>query len=342
MRDGKIITLDVNEAMSQLIAYRAETLLFLESHSPQAEHQLANFDRFCKPKSKCNNAGCDFPDMCSHFREKSDTSAFLRSDSSTHFDKLSAAGLDTITAIAGLDGDEDFGFDREYLQRYVAQAKAILKSRVSGTPEFVVIENALTCGAPIVAGNPHDLYFDFEYVRPVNTSEAHYFLGGYVDARGDYASFASWNAEDERGSMTHMLTALFDHITMHPDAHIYHYDSPEVTGIKALGNRYGLSDMADQILSRMVDLQKTVLRCVATSKNGLGLKALAAFFDAEGYGSGVTSGDDASLKFYEAQKMIAKGQTADAEAQLETIREYHKHDCELTRLLHGWLIESTQ
>ena len=341
MRSGIVVELNIEAALVQLDSYRAETLAFLESRSPQAEHHLAEFERFCQPKSKCQSAGCDFPDMCAHFRKETDSSSFLRSDSYTHFEKLGAAGLSTITEIAAIDPERDFGFDKKFLARYVAQSRAILKSRESGKPEFIVVDNATTCEAPIVSQSTHDLYLDFEYITPVNSSDTHYFLGGFVDSKGDYQAFASWDAESEREEMSRMVDAMHEHLETHPQALVYHYSDPEVTGVKVLGDRHNISDKTGMILGRMVDLQKTVKACVATSQNGIGLKAMAAFFDTKGYGSDVSSGDDASLKFYEAQKLKAKGLDAEAEAILVTISKYHEHDCELTLLLHVWLLEHT-
>jgi predicted RecB family nuclease len=172
----------------------------------------------------------------------------------------------------------------------------------------------------------------------LNSSEYHYFLGGYTDPNDSYHPFASWDVESERDEMAHMINEMAEHLSAHDDAKVYHYSPAEKTGIERLGLRLGMGEQAKQIGSRLFDLYGVVRQSVATSQKSQSLKSLEVFLGEGGYSKDVGDGNEAQFLFYEAQKARIAGDIAKSDAVMEDLKKYHKQDCVNTRRLHEWLL----
>jgi predicted RecB family nuclease len=338
MKLGAIVACDIKELIRKLDEYRAPTLGYLDSHPTILKGELSKFDKYCKPKGLCAQGSCDYKEMCTHFRREMDDQSFLRQWHHSHPGHFANAGLRTISDLAGMQADGIPGLKPEMAIKYISQAEAIVKSRQSGNPEYVVFAkpNSLNPVLPEISGN--DLYFDFEFMQLLNSSEYHYFLGGYTDPNDSYHPFASWDLEGERDEMARMINEMVEHLSAQDDALVFHYSAAEKTGIERLGLRLGMDEQAKLIASRLFDLYSVVRQSVATSQKSQSLKSLEAFLGEGGYSKDVGDGNEAQFLFYEAQKARIAGDIAKSDAVMVDLEKYHKQDCVNTRRLHEWLL----
>lgn len=338
MRNGAEVEFSVIELIDRLQEYRSPILEFLDARPPILKGELAKYEKYCKPKRVCREGSCDYQQICSHNRREFNDASFLRVWHSTYTPKIESAGLLSIDQFVGLPLDAIPGLLPEKAIRYIRQAEAIVKARDSGNPEFIAFMSPTECNPPLKPATQDDLYFDFEFLEPLNDSELHYFLGGYTTRDDTYSPFVSWDKDAERVAMTQMIKNMANHLRVNPYATVYHFHHPEKTGIETLGQRFGLMDDAKLILTHLYDLMRVVEKCVATSQKSQSLKSLEIFLGEGGYGKDVEDGDEARFKFYKAQKSRLAGQVTESDEVMESLMNYHRQDCVNTRRLHEWLL----
>ncbi|HEY5236288.1 MAG TPA: TM0106 family RecB-like putative nuclease, partial [Rhabdochlamydiaceae bacterium] len=149
-----------------------------------------------------------------------------------------------------------------------------------------------------------------------------------------FKPFWAHDKEQEKRTFQEVMDFVTEHLSRHPDAHIYHYNHYEETAIKRLASRFGTREAElDNLLRgrKLVDLYKVVRDAIRTSEPGYSIKDLETFYMEKRDGDVATAVE--SLVVYDSWKT-----TAD-EAFLKQIRDYNEDDCRSTYSLQQWLLE---
>ena len=125
---------------------------------------------------------------------------------------------------------------------------------------------------------------------------------------------------------------LYEHCKEYPDAHIYHYNSYEVSALRRLSQKYNTCELElDELLraEKFIDLYTIVRKLLITSERGLSLKDLEIFFIEKRTDSIADAAS--SIIMYEAWT-----KTSDKKI-LEEIKLYNEQDCKSLPKLRSWM-----
>ena len=153
----------------------------------------------------------------------------------------------------------------ETLRRLQSQAKLQLKKRDTGKDIFERLPAEPERGfARMPKPSPEDIFFDMEGVTETFVPGGlEYLFGIYYQFEGEQLFSPIWahDHEQERAATIKILDFLIQHLSSHPDAHIYHYNHYEVTALKLLTSKYGVRESElDELLRKrkFIDLFKVV------------------------------------------------------------------------------------
>ena len=248
--------------------------------------------------------------------------------------KLEAAGIDTMTALAGHEGRVGRLADAT-AEKLRIQAR-LQYTRKTGGPTFELRPRVPGKGFDLMPrSDPGDLFYDIEgdpFYSEAG-SEGLEYLHGVWDGEG-FAGLWSHDLAEEKKTLASLFDLFEERLRRYPNAHIYHYASYEITALRRLATRHGIGESRlDQWLRerRFVDLYAVVRGGVFASESSYSLKDLEAFYDMPRMGEVTTAGG--SIVAYEKWR-----DTGDA-GILAEIEDYNRIDCISTERMRNWLLE---
>ncbi len=288
------------------------------------------------PCAKC--AQCSWSGLCEQVWERDDHLSRVANIRQAQVIKLNAAGINTLQALANLgDGLHVPKLASETLSVLRHQARLQWQERVTG--ERVVDLLPATEGdgrgfQRLPPPDEGDLYFDMEG-DPLEKNGLEYLFGvGYREPNGFvFVPFWGHSREQEKVAFEAFIDFVFDHLTRHPNAHIYHYAAYEKTALGKLMSLHGTRErQVDDLFrhGRLVDLYKVVRESMRVSEPGYSIKNIEHFYRPPREGEVQNAG--ASIVFYEQWR-----QSADP-VLLSQIEAYNRDDVESTAGLHEWLL----
>ena len=341
----------VGYASEELVAAfkSASTQMFeyMNDSKPDSFKLPKDFVYECTTSSLCEKTPCEYQSLCEQERYDRDDIGQLYRMHPAHRPKLEAAGFDTVGSIANADPSRAKGvIPDEQFAKYQPWARVINSSRILGEPKMASLVDPAEFKSLLPAKNEGDLFVDFEWFQPTGESTELVYMLSASDWDEKFYPFVATTREDEKKAFEDFVGFLIERIEKYPEAHIYHFHTPEPEKLLKLAASYGvLGDEVDQILDRMFDIKKQVVNDrIVTSFGKLGIKQLGKFYLSDHGASSWPDGDEAvedgldSMKFfYDYLDAIKSLDQTKADAIMGNILEYNKADCTATSRLYTWL-----
>lgn len=335
-----LVEFDSQTLIAGLRESREEMFQYLTEISPSKAQSLEVNDWRCEKSSLCNGARCDYPEICAATRIENDEISQLFNPHATHTKKFLENGFDTIAKIASGDVTKT-GIDAKQLNRHKLTAQAIVNSKASGKPEFIVIDSVWNVEKALPARTAGDLFVDFEWYTPLNSRAEFYYMFGIVDVTEGTAQFTAEKGLSEQDVFMLFVERVEQAIAVDQNMHMFIASTAEVWRTKALGQKYGLSDERIlSITSRYFDLQQCASQSLAVSTGSFGLKAVEKFYmpEKQHHRETVTADGEGSLWMYhEYLALTEAGNEEDAQTFIEDIKRYNLEDCLSTKRFYDWL-----
>jgi uncharacterized protein len=257
----------------------------------------------------------------------------------THSPKLIAAGITDVTRLAAFEACPDVpGLKPEFTERYWHAARVMqrefdgrlaLISKMEGSPE-------------LPAPSPADVFFDVEWVNPVDSVDEFIFMFGVVGSGEKFDVFIADSPADELEAFDRFLDYGMAKLAADPNMQVYHFHTPEPLKVAKLVKRYGSHRQADAdaLIARMIDLKTVTADSFVPGTGSYSIKDLEKYYDANtklNRGGLVAGGADAMLQFEHYRQALAEVDLAKAESLMKIIAAYNKDDCLSTKLLRDWL-----
>ncbi len=311
----------------------------LAEHSDYARATREQLEDFVRTPPPTRPVPCDFCDLCrwrEHCAEEwkeTDSLYRIAGIRKSQVAKLEATGVRTVEALAQHEG-KVLRLADETTEKLREQAR-LQHARKTGGPSFKLRPPVPGKGFDLMPRpDPGDLFYDIE-------GDPHYAEAGsdgleYLHGVWDGQEFTALWAHDhaaEKEALASLFNRFEEHFVHHPDAHIYHYASYEITKLRKLAMRHGLGEARlDCWLreERFVDLYAVVRNGVFASEPSYSLKDMEAFYDMPRDGEVASGGD--SIVAYE------KWRETGEDGILAELEEYNRLDCLSLEKLRDWLI----
>jgi predicted RecB family nuclease len=277
---------------------------------------------------------CDWERTCDRQRRDDDhlsLVAWMRRDQA---DKLTNAGIATLTALASAPNEaRPFGFNEDTFAGLRLQASLQVAGRTAREHHLLPYD-ARAGLALLPAPDEGDIYFDMEgdpYYAPDTGLE--YLFGAYLPNEDRYVPFWAASAALEKRAMTDFLDFVIERQTRFPNLHVYHYANYEKAALGRLTMRYAARREELDVLLRagvFVDLFTVVRQGIRVSAESYSIKKLEPFYGFKRKAA-VARGDDSIVAF---EEFLDNGD----ETILADIQEYNDEDCRSTYDLHRWLM----
>ena len=236
---------------------------------------------------------CRWREHCAETWEREDSLFEVAGITRSQVRKLEAAGVITMTALAGHQGRvprlAELTLDRLCLQARLQCA------RKASPPLFELRERVEGKGFDLLPRpDPGDLFYDIEgdpLYAEGGTDGLEYLHGVWDGA--DFTPFWAHDHAEERRLLARLIDFLDARLSANPQAHIYHYAAYEKTALRKLCTRHGLGEaQLDRWLreERFVDLYAVVRGGLAASEKSYSLKDLEVFLEVERGGEVKTAG----------------------------------------------------
>ncbi len=285
---------------------------------------------------------CRWRERCATEWEAADHLSLVANIRRSQRDKLVAAGVSTVAALATLPaGQKVPGMTADILARLRAQARLQVAVRGTDAHRLELLPPTPARGFERMPRPAEgDLFFDMEgdplYRDPSHGDGGLEYLFGVhwgEPAGGTFRGFWAHDREAEKRALEEFLDFTAEHLARHPDAHIYHYNHYEVTAVRRLAMRHATREaMVDDLLRRrkFVDLFKVVREALLVSEPRYSLKNIEHFYMAKREGEVATAGD--SIVAYETWRVTGEQHI------LDEIESYNAIDCRSTAALQDWLL----
>lgn len=335
-----LVEFDSQALIAELRTARDEMFQYLTENSPTKAQSLVVDDWRCEKSSLCTNARCDYPEICAATRIENDEINQLFNPHATHTKKFMENGFDTIAKIASGDITKT-GIDPKQLNRHKLTAEAIVKSKASGKPEFIVMDSVWNVEKALPARTAGDLFVDFEWYTPLNSRSELYYMFGIVDVNEGKTQFTAEAGLSEQDVFMKFVENVEEALAVDQNMHLFIASNAEVWRTKALGQKYGLpNERIETITSRYFDLQQCASQALAVSAGSFGLKAVEKFYmpEKQHHRETVTADGEGSLWMYhEYLALTEAGNEEAAQTFLEDIKRYNLEDCLSTKRFYDWL-----
>ncbi len=278
---------------------------------------------------------CDFKSLCDEYWDAVDHLSRVANVQRRQIARLEAAGITTLAALARA-APPVAGIPAQTFAKLHAQAALQLPRRNGGPPAFELLPPQAETGfALLPEPSSGDLFFDIEGNPFWDTSGGLEYLWGMTDADREFTPLWASDHESERRAFEAFIDLVCARLAKHPELHVYHYASYEITALKRLMGRYGTREAElDDLLRRgvFVDLYAVVRNGLRVSEPSYGLKALEVFLEKFERRAEIQDGGS-SIVEYENWMETRDG------AILKRIEAYNAEDCLATLLLRDWLLE---
>ncbi len=271
-----------------------------------------------------------------------DDLSFVANIRATHIEKLHAAGIKTLLALASGQGEVDC-IQAGTLSRLRTQARLQLASRSKANPLFELITHdperpRLGFGA-LPPESKNDFCFDMEGY-PLVEDGLEYLFGAVIkdEAKIVFQDWWAHNREQERHSFKQFILWAHTRWREDPTMHIYHYASYEVSALKRLMCRYGCCETeVDDLLRNgvFVDLYSIVRQALIVGEPFYSLKNIERLYMPARTGEVSTAED--SIVQYHRWLEFRDGEDWHSSTILQEIRNYNEQDCRSTWTLAEWL-----
>ena len=260
--------------------------------------------------------------------------------------KLRAAGIPTIDALAGLPADRRVdGVEDAVLARLRDQARIQMASeqRSDGRPAFEVRppEQQSRGLAMLPAPDHGDIWFDMEgFPDPISGEKLEYLFGAcYRDTAGAL-QFQGWWAHtpaEEKRAFHDFVEWVETRRVTNPNLHVYHYASYEKTALGSLASRHQVHQaLIDQWLREelLVDLLPVVRNGLLVGAPSYSIKKVERLYG-DARSEQVDNAADSVVQYAEWRK------SQDPKI-LDDLYAYNEKDCEVTEGLHRFLLDLPQ
>ena len=264
----------------------------------------------------------------------------------SHRARLLAAGVSTITDLAGFTGTVP-DMPARTLSGLVAQAQIQVRQRDSGAPQFEIADPQALSLLP--HPDDGDLFFDFEgdpmWTDAADRADTDWgleYLFGVLEHSGRFRPLWAHDRAAERRALVDFLAFVRKRRKRYPNMHVYHYAAYEKSALLRLAGRYGTGeDDVDDLLRAgvLVDLYPLVRKSIRVGTHSYGLKALEPLYMGAHLRDGdVTTAAGSITAYVNYCRLRDAGRSEDAAAALKQIEEYNHYDCVSTRGLRDWLL----
>jgi predicted RecB family nuclease len=286
------------------------------------------------PCSQC--AICIFKPVCDEHWDAVDHLCRVANIRRTQIERLGDFGIATLAALGEAPPEPvPHGIGADSYERLRLQAELQLGARLTGRDEYVILEPRPESGfALLPEPSVGDLFFDFEGNPFWDHEGSLEYLWGILDAAGGFEPMFATARDEERWTFERFVDLVHARLAAHPDMHVYHYASYEITALRRLMGQYGTrEEELDDLLRRgvFVDLFKVVKGGLCVSRPSYSLKDLEVYLDLSRQAEIKEGG--ASIVAFE-EWMITRDQ-----ATLDAIAAYNREDCIATQQLRDWLLE---
>ena len=286
--------------------------------------------------------------------ERSDDLRRVAGISHRQIERLRAAGIDTMTALAAAEGPAVAGIEGATLGRLVHQATLQLETLRArrddpdAPPAFAPIDSPEGTGFHALPdASPLDVYFDLEGC-PIEADGLEYLWGCTYRGEDGAPVFRDWWAHDadaERVAFEAFVDWVHARRQEDPSMHVYHYAAYEVSACKRLASRHGTREAELDALLRagvFVDLYAVVRHAVRIGEPSYSIKKVERLYRGarSAEGGAVGAGDDSVVVYDLWREARARGEDGDDWRESEAlgrIRDYNRDDCDSTLELADWL-----
>ncbi len=282
---------------------------------------------------------CEFLTLCRQRWTDDDHLSLVASIARTQVERLTAAGIATVDALAALPPATKVSKLRhETLAKLREQAALQVHHRRTGELRHVLLPQEPDRGfALLPEPSAGDVWLDFEgdpWYEPGRGLE--YLFGWvYLDDGGvpRYDRIWALGREEERAGFERLLDLIAERRRRFSGMHVYHYAPYERSALLRLMGEHGTrEDALDDLLRGevLVDLFRVVRQALRLSLESYSIKEVEAFYGFARTGE-VSGGGGATVAFEEWLE-------AGDDGILEEIRAYNEEDCRSLYELHRWLL----
>ncbi len=295
------------------------------------------------PESNPHCAFCEFQPVCDKRWRDDDSLTFVAGIRKADTDALVSAGVATLAALAGTDGEvADVRDERLTRLRGQAALQLVAREAPDGPPPYTPIEPGREPWGHGFEQLPEptdgDVFLDFEGHPFWRADTGLFFLFGLLEQDSDAAwRYRAWWADDLAQERT-ATAALIDHLARrraeHPGMHVYHYNNTERTELLKLAEKHGVGELALAELvdtGTFVDLLPVARNSVQVGVESYGLKhleRLTPFVRRHEIdrGAGAVVQYDRYMDDHDS-------------ARLDAIAAYNEDDVRATRAVRDWLVD---
>lgn len=301
-------------------------------------------------------SACGRCEVCAPEVERTRDPLLIAGIRGTQRDRLIAAGLDDVDAVAaalpaisaGTLSVE--GIAQAALERIAMQAAVQVDAIQGAPPPYRVVDPLALAALP--APSPGDLFFDFEgdpLYREPGGEGARWgldYLFGMIDVQERFTPIWAHDLEAEQRALVRFLKLVAERRRQFPDMRIYHYASYERTHLLSIAARHGTGEAEVDALLRehvLVDLYPIVRGALRVGTRSYSIKKLEPLYmgDELRDEDGVTSGAQSVTEYAEASALLRSDSDEDRAAgqrRLDAIADYNHYDCVSTLRLRDWLL----
>jgi uncharacterized protein len=282
---------------------------------------------------------CAFRGLCDERWKADDHLTLVAGVSRLQFERLTAAGITTLEALAEADpGTRVASMRPATFERLNDQARLQLHHRGTGERLVEDLPEEPDRGyAALPEPSPGDVWLDFEgdpWFEPARGLE---YLTGWVELGDDgeprYECLWARDRQGEREAFERFIDHVVARRRRFPGMHVYHYAAYERTALTRLMGEHGTRETEIDDLLRsevLVDLFRVTKQALRASVSSYSIKEVEKLYGFER--TAEVGGGSESVSDFET--WLETGE----DSLLDGIREYNREDCVSLYELHRWLL----
>lgn len=304
---------------------------------------------------------CEYPDLCEADRVAVDDLVRVANINRSQIAKLREVGITTMRGLASAtDAQAPSKLALAAFQKLRRQAslQVVVEDASDSDGKFdpSKVQGFILSPKPALEFLPPasegDVFFDMEGFPYYEQRGGLEYLFGNLTPEGEFIPFWAHNREAEKSAFCEFIDWLVARLKAHPDAHVYHYASYEVTALGRLANRHGVREAeVAWLLSerKLIDLYNVVRNSLTIGAVSYSIKKLEPFygFERKADVKNASSSIDEYDRWRELRNVAEDTslpaetrEAADVESQglFKALADYNKEDVESTLALYKWLL----
>jgi predicted RecB family nuclease len=282
---------------------------------------------------------CEFLERCKAQWAADDHLTLVAGVSRLQVERLQAAGITTLEALADAAPDTKVPSMRAHtFQGLNLQARLQLHYRRTGEHEIVYLPEEPDRGfALLPEPSPGDVWLDLEgdpWFEPARGLE---YLFGWIELDEDgaprYEHVWARGRDEERQGFERLVDHIVERRRRFPGMHVYHYAPYERTALSRLMGEHGTREAEIDDLLRgevLVDLFRVTKQALRASVPSYSIKEVEKLYGFERHAEVGAGGE--SVNAFETWLETGDG------TLLDGIRDYNEEDCVSLHELHRWLL----